>query len=430
MFTLCNIDIPSRGTFFTEQKRQIPIIKECTNKTVIQCRNNAAKNLNLSTDGCWDHVRNGTHCTVSAIDRDQDKVLYFSNITKDGGKRTGNFSQSSNMMESRGINDIINQIHNDNDRTINSLTHDNDNKTNTILKNDEKFKNAKIMLDPRHAISSIKKSINKTIEESNIMMNNRQNNSNNNNFKNFNESTQKKKKKKRKRNKNFFKGVAEKVVAWYIILITCIKDIPQRIAQWKNTPNHLIGDHTNCKHPQRDKRIEEELKNTEKPKKRGRGRPRNITSKDFVWNEGKQYPELKKRMQDFCDANLEYITDVDVDAGRTQSNESLNNMISSYASKRISWGDSYEARACIAIGMKNSPLTYEMSVMNAVGAPHLSPVLDSKFQIDNQRKFAQNDKKKTEEERKKKKIQRDKERKSYSTKKTVTMVIINKKLIY
>ena len=153
MFTLCNIDIPSRGTFFTEQKRQIPIIKECTNKTVIQCRNNAAKNLNLSTDGCWDHVRNGTHCTVSAIDRDQDKVLYFSNITKDGGKRTGNFSQSSNMMESRGINDIINQIHNDNDRTINSLTHDNDNKTNTILKNDEKFKNAKIMLDPRHAVS-------------------------------------------------------------------------------------------------------------------------------------------------------------------------------------------------------------------------------------------------------------------------------------
>lgn len=46
------------------------------------------------------------------------------------------------------------------------------------MKKDEKFKNAKVMLDPRHAVSSIRKAINKTIEEGNIMMNNLQQNSN------------------------------------------------------------------------------------------------------------------------------------------------------------------------------------------------------------------------------------------------------------
>ena len=75
------------------------------------------------------------------------------------------------MMESQGINDILNQIHKD-DRNINSLTHDNDNETDSLMKKDEKFKNAKVMLDPRHAVSSIRKAINKTIEEGNIMMNN------------------------------------------------------------------------------------------------------------------------------------------------------------------------------------------------------------------------------------------------------------------
>lgn len=79
MFNLCNIEVPSKGTFYNEQKRQIPIIKQCTNNEVLKYRKLADKNLNLSTDGCWDHPRNGTHATISAIDREHDKVLYFSN---------------------------------------------------------------------------------------------------------------------------------------------------------------------------------------------------------------------------------------------------------------------------------------------------------------------------------------------------------------
>ena len=114
------------------------------------------ENLHQRTDGCWDHPRNGTHATICAIDRDKDKVLYFSNVTKEGGKRTGNFNGVSNMMESQSVNDILDQLHDD-DRNINRLTYDNDNKRNTLIKNDAKYKNTKIMLDPRNAISSIKK---------------------------------------------------------------------------------------------------------------------------------------------------------------------------------------------------------------------------------------------------------------------------------
>ena len=76
-------------------------------------------------------------------------------------------------------------------------------------------------------------------------------------------------------------------------------------------------------------------------------------------------------------------------------------MISAYASKRLSWGDSYDARACIAIGMKNSPMTYERSVLDAVGAPRMPPVLEDKFIRENKQRISKNEKKKTEEERRK-----------------------------
>lgn len=87
---------------------------------------------------------------------------------------------------------------------------------------------------------------------------------------------------------------------------------------------------------------------------------------------------------------MKFNLDVNINLGKIQSNESSNNMISSYASKRLSWGDSYDARACIAIGMKNSPQTYEMSMMDAVGAPGMSPVIQKKFFEENRGKFNRN----------------------------------------
>lgn len=41
----------------------------------------------------YNHIFFLSHATVSAIDKDQDKVLYFSNVSKKGGKRTGNFNR-------------------------------------------------------------------------------------------------------------------------------------------------------------------------------------------------------------------------------------------------------------------------------------------------------------------------------------------------
>lgn len=69
-------------------------------------------------------------------------------------------------------------------------------------------------------------------------------------------------KKKRRRMKNIFKDIAEKVVHWYIILITCIKDVSQTVKFWKNTANNLTGDHTKSVHTEPDPIIINDLESS------------------------------------------------------------------------------------------------------------------------------------------------------------------------
>ena len=125
---------------------------------------------------------------------------------------------------------------------------------------------------------------------------------------------------------------------------------------WLNTPQHLIGNHENCIHP-----------DTVKGKI---GRP--ISSKKakkliyHVWKRGVADPRLVDYLNNFCQSVLPYIK-FSTSERNTNQNESLNASISCTAPKRLSLGPSYQARAGIAIGLKNDPKNFIQNLMIATG---------------------------------------------------------------
>ena len=396
-FEMCNVEVPSKATFYREQERQIPIIKKCAEESITEARKNTQDGIILSMDGSWDHPRNGVHCNVTGIDCKTDKVVFFEALSKAGGKRTGNCNIASNQMEALGTQNILSQSSKNDKIPIEAIFHDGDNKSGKIIKSDNICKHAEEKYDMRHATSAIKRGINNAIDKGNTMMNSiidkeKQENSN----------KEGKTTKIRKRRKNFFKGIAERVVLFFIALVRMVKDPILRLKMWKNMPQHFIGNHADCIHMED---VDDQKKQRGRPKKKIENKKTNY----WEWEEGKKRPELVSSLDTFCKQYSDYVENVDCAKGSTQNNESTNNKIAALAPKRISWGDSYTARAAIAITSKNSPITYEKTIMDSVGA-RISPKLTERRQKSLEQIHKENEAKKNWWRMKSKNEQRNNER--------------------
>ena len=240
-FEMCNVEVPSKATFYREQARQIPIIKECAQENIAEARKNAKDGIILSVDGSWDHPRNGTHCNVTGIDCKTNKVVFFESLSKTGGKRNGDCDIASNQMEALGLRKILQQNSTVDKIPIEAVFHDGDNKSSPIIKSDTFCKHADEKFDLRHAISAIKRGINSTIDKGNTIINSIVDKEAQENLKN----KKQKQPKIRKRRKNFFNGIAERVISFFVTLVRIVVDPALRLKMWKNMPQHFIGNHAN-----------------------------------------------------------------------------------------------------------------------------------------------------------------------------------------
>ena len=152
-----------------------------------------------------------------------NKVISYKNTIKTGGKREGDYIGPSNMMESNGIVSIATDLKLAfGDEQI-EIVHDGDNKSQRIFDNHNL--NVTHSFDKSHAIGALKRNLAKAKSAAN-------------------EET--------KITKLFF-GIENRVISYASHIIDHVRDADKREMLWRNTPEHLIGNHEKCEHDLRNK---------------------------------------------------------------------------------------------------------------------------------------------------------------------------------
>ena len=328
MLEIMNIETPSESTFYEHQKRIAPIIEEIAQETVEDAINQA-KEMNhnsFSIDSRWSSRRNGSQNTCTALDQKTNKVVAFHNTIKVGGKRAGDYSGASNMMESIGVSAIASELKSKFGEKKINIVHDGDNKSEKIFIDNEV--DCEHSYDKGHAIQSIKRQF----------------------------KTAKKQAKDTTKISSPFHGIENRVVTYAGFLVDNVNDPEQREMLWKNTPEHLTGNHEHCVHDLK-KKVGRKPKTPPKIK---------APEEYYIWKKGVQEPKLKQCLQEFCDKTAHVLGHVS-NQGCTNPNESINAAQAKYAEKRIAFGNSYGARVGVAIGKWNDPLNFTKNVLEKTG---------------------------------------------------------------
>lgn len=379
IFEFCNIKICAESTFYEAQQKILPIVNVEVDKTVVSARDLEKDYADLfaTLDSRWSSRRNGSQNTASAISVRTGKVIAYKHTVKEGGRRNGDYQGTSNMMESAGLQAVAEEIKRSFPGKKVILTHDGDNKSKKI------FSGVGIDAEHEYDINHGKGALQRA-------------------FTSF-----KKELLYAHGIKRPFHGIEQRLIAWAEWLFANIEDPEERVKYWLNSPNHLIGNHENCIHPDMSKR---------KP-----GRPRmekgSENKKFYVWKRGLENPILLTYLNQYCELLSPYIRNASIHAS-TNPNESLNASISVTAPKRLALGTSYEARAGIAIGMKNDPLFFIPNLMKATGmTKNLSEEMFKRICKEYQERNEENKKRNSPRERKKANKKRKEVRLSYRSKK-------------
>ena len=150
-----NIRTPSSATYYRHQQALIPKVENYVQNQCSKYLERIEENSVMSSDGCWNHPRNGTAATVSMFDQNQGKIVAYNTVEKTTKNHQGTYHGPSNVMESIGtirnletITQVVGNKHI-------YIAHDHDNRTSTLLKNSQ----LKITenLDPGHACQEFKR---------------------------------------------------------------------------------------------------------------------------------------------------------------------------------------------------------------------------------------------------------------------------------
>ena len=342
------IDVPVESTFY---KAQQGVAKDIVTDTKEQCKIEASKiknGANLSEDGTWNHMKNGSAATVTVIDVDRQKVVAYHVVQKSVGSFVGNFEGPSNMMESEGVRRVLDQLDEFiRDKIINFI-HDNDNKTSRIIADTTFMIND--LFDPGHSVQSIERSAKTYFDKCADVLyreKNKQILESQSNEQKLVECMPKRGRMKGAITKTSlqkpYTALIPKLKAWFNYLVHNVKERDKRKAMWLNTVNHLLGDHSHCIHPSDYARSHP-------------GRPRknpNDEKEMWVWKEGQEDKILEAQLAFFIGKTAERLDKISDTS--TQSNESLNASISRHCPKNKVFTASVEARVSIAIAKKNDP---------------------------------------------------------------------------
>lgn len=222
IFQFADQKICASSTFYDAQKKIVPLIRLEVDKTVEAARELEEDNddIQATLNSRWSSRRNGSQNTAAAISARTGKVIGYQHTIKYGGRREGNYEGPSNMMESSGLQAIANELHTAFPDKKAILTHDGDNKSKKIFA-DEGIE-AIHEYDANHGRSALKRAFEPLKKELLLVHSIRRP----------------------------FHGIEQRMITWASWLIENVRDSEKRVSMWLNSPNHLIGNHENCIHPE------------------------------------------------------------------------------------------------------------------------------------------------------------------------------------
>lgn len=248
---LLNIPTPSKRTYYLAQQKMGEQIVDIVKADCQKYTSNIQDNAKLTTDGRWNHPRNGSSATVTFFDDKQGKIVSFETMSKTKGIFAGNYKGSSGNMETFGVKKALDTLEPSIRGKKVEITHDHDNKTHGVLK---RMKNNDVTesLDPGHAIHEVRRNANKHFEKYSIDLKDKKNPKRNTYVKCF----------------EIFEALIGKIIVWFKFLIFNVKQKDQKENMWLNMSEHVIGNHKHCIHPDNLKG----LKKTGRPKKKIKGK--------------------------------------------------------------------------------------------------------------------------------------------------------------
>lgn len=277
------IESPPKATYYRIQKK--------VNKTIIDLSNESIQNemmmmepgSTISCDGAYAHRRNSSQCHAAFINASNGKIVAGTVVTK--SRKGGDFYGSSNNLETEAIRRNLNKI---DLSKISEYCHDRDNKTAGVMTTAKQ--DIKENIDPNHGrkwfdrcwkklleggyklavcagdcigcigrkvigtVSSVAKSaiglikndnqdkkkkkmtIKKNAKKVTINAINNQNDKNNTEY------------------RKQFRTLKTHVKEWFEFLLRNKNiDAKQKKEQWKNIKDHIVGNHSHCKHSQDQK---------------------------------------------------------------------------------------------------------------------------------------------------------------------------------
>ena len=396
----------SESTFNRHQKA---ICDKIVNDAHQQCADYAAQmkdGVILGTDGCWNHPRNGTACTVSIFDQDQAKVVAFANVQKPVNQEPGNFQGSSNMMESVGIQRCFEELkpHLEDKKFI--INHDHDNKTLKVVQSIFQ-KPIEETLDPIHAKKELSRKCYAFFEKyaqsryARILQEKEKLAPE--------EIVLQMKKRGRKPNGTISKSeimkryavLQEKLIAWFNYLVSNVDDKELRTKMWHNSVRHFVGDHSHCLH----------VENL--TPRRGRPSKKPNKTEFWVWEWAIREESYSHELEEFLAVTTPLIQKVSKSS--TQDNESINSKIAHYRDKDANFTVSNDARAAAAIGSKND-IHFESRIIGDILKDQISQQALAMLYEDEERRSECNQKRRCKMELQKKNFYRFQKRRRESFK--------------
>lgn len=310
-----NYDFVSKSGFYNGQKVVSQKVNEYAEESMAQARNQTTEGSLVSGDGRYPIRRNASHCSFDIIDCHRNKILSLGTVDKQSIFHPDEkFKLASNMMESEAMKRAINQL-GETKNNIDKFALDGDNKNKKILQSDDFHPT--VCKDPNHLSINFGKYLDEELKKYKSMIPDQSD--------------------------CFFK-LRKKIKKWYNILIhDKTIDVLRKKEAWKNTVEHLKGNHKKCL----------PHKNT-----------------NFTWTNGIFYPDVAKKLKEILDKKLSDFDDV-VPLGNTQKNESFHKEQLIFGDKSINCPVSQITRDKLAVLHHNEGPIFQLEMRNRLDLPPL-----------------------------------------------------------
>jgi hypothetical protein len=210
VFLINGIRLPSRSRLYAVQHEFFePIRQYC----VEQCKyweDQMDDETIVAFDGAWSHRRNAKECIVILIDCNHKRIIDFEIVTKSKCGNQGNWDGSSNGMELRGVELLIERWKTKG--KIKGVVHDNDSKATLAI--ERSGWEVDQWYDPNHVVKQFET-------------------------------------RWKSARTNFLRGIHAKLLLWFKYLIRSDFTNEEKKQYWMNSLEHFKGNHKGCprEHP-------------------------------------------------------------------------------------------------------------------------------------------------------------------------------------